>query len=135
MKKIIITLLVTLVALTTIGCASKQKAIPEDLTSAQLIQLGQNCYEKNDFEGALRYYREDIQRYGDDIAVYIEAKYEMGHVYLRSSKYEEAYNAFTEILGYYGKMPAGSLPAEYKKLSEICLSQIPEKKLSELENK
>lgn len=135
MKKILLTLVVSFVALMAFSCASTNKTIPENLTSAQLIQMGQNCYEKNDFDGALKYYKEDIQRFGTDISVYIEAKYEMGHVYLRTSKYEDAYKAFSEILDYYKSMPTGSLPAEYKKLSEICIQQIPEKKLAELENK
>ena len=73
MKKII-----TIVALITISAAffscSSLKEIPEDKTSAQIIQMGQNYVGNNDYKSAEFCYTTVIDRYGSDPAVYVEAQ-------------------------------------------------------------
>lgn len=110
------------------------KEIPEDRTAAQIIQYGQNAVTNTQYETALYYYEEAIHRFGDDPAVYAEATYEIGHVYIKQKKYEEAYKTFTNLLALYD-YNAGSLPPKHKKLAQIGISKIPEKKLEEIKAK
>jgi uncharacterized protein HemY len=104
------------------------KDIPDDLTEAQLIQLGQDCYGSGDYKNAELYYSTVIMRYGMDNNAYIEATYELGHLYLKQKKYEKAEDSFREILSIYEGAAPGTLPGAYKKLSEIELAKIPAKK-------
>ena len=109
------------------------KSIPEDKTPNQIIQLGQNCSTNKDYKSAEFCYETVIERYGTDPAIYVEAKYEIGHTYLKQKKYDKAYAAFTEVISIYDSF-GNVLPGAYKKLCNIGLSQIPEKKLAELSN-
>ena len=110
------------------------KYIPEDKTAAQIIQMGQNCVGISDYKSAEFCYETLLERFGTEPAVYAEGKYELGHTYLRQKKYDKAYATFNELLDIYDAY-GSALPGAYKKLCNIGLSQIPEKKLKELEAK
>ena len=129
-KLIIISAILTLSAL-FISCRTI-KYIPEDKTAAQIMQMGQNCVGNSDYTSAEFCYETAIERYGNDPALYVEAKYELGHAYLRQRKYDKAYAIFTELLDLYDQYGT-ALPGAYKKLCNIGLSQIPEKKLESLQ--
>ncbi len=131
MKKII-TFAAFLAALTLFTSCRTLKEIPEDKTSAQIIQMGQNYVGNAEYKSAEFCYNTVIERYGSDPAVYVEGKYELGRVYLAQKKYDKAYETFTELLELYDTYPA-MLPGSYKKLCNISISQIPEKKLAELQ--
>lgn len=107
------------------------KDIPEDLTSTQLIQLGQNAYGSAQYKNAETYYKTVIARYGMDSSVYVEARYELGHLYLKQKKYAAAYASFKEILDMYASTTPGVLPGAYNKLAEIGMKRIPKHKLPE----
>ncbi len=129
MKKI--TLLICTIALTgaaaftAVSCRTV-KDIPEDLTAPQLLQRGQSCLDNADYKSAEVYYLTTIDRYGDDTNTYIEAKYELAHLYMKRKKYEKARTALDEILDIYNNAPSGSLPAAYKKLAQIEMAKIPD---------
>ena len=129
MKKI--TLLICTIALTgaaaftAVSCRTV-KDIPEDLTAPQLLQRGQSCLDHADYKSAEVYYKTTIDRYGDDTNIYIEAKYELAHLYMKRKKYEKARTALDEILDIYNNAPSGSLPAAYKKLAQIEMAKIPD---------
>ena len=108
------------------ACASKTE-IPNDLSQAQLIQKGQNAFGAGDYKTAEVYYKTSIQRYGNNTENYIESKYELGHLYLKTKDYDKAEEAFNEILELYEYASYGDLPAAYKKLANIGLSKIPKK--------
>lgn len=108
------------------SCSSVPKEIPENLTSQELIQKGQECYENANYEGALAYYETAVARFSDWPSTYIEAKYEIAHVYMKQKKYEKAEAIFNEILQMFKSAAPGSYPAAYKKLSEIGLQKISE---------
>jgi len=110
------------------------KEIPEDKTAAQIIQYGQNAVTDTQYKTALYYYEEAIHRYGDNPAVYAEATYEIGHVYIKQKKYEEAYKTFTNLIALYD-YNAAVLPPKHKKLAQIGLSKIPENKLEAIKAK
>ena len=132
MKKITVITLISAVcgALLFASCRTV-KDIPEDLTSTQLIQLGQNAYGNAQYKNAEIYYKTVIARYGIDSSVYVEARYELGHLYLKQKKYAAAYTSFKEILDMYASTTPGVLPGAYNKLAEIGMRRIPKNKLPE----
>ena len=131
MKKFITFAALLAVSALFISCRTL-KEIPEDKTSAQIIQMGQNYVGNGDYKSAEFCYNTVIERYGSDPAIYVEGRYELGRVYLTQKKYDKAYSIFTELLALYDDY-AAMLPGSYKKLCNISISQIPEKKLAELQ--
>lgn len=127
MKKTFITFAAIFAVLTLSSCATV-KEVPEDLSAAQIIQLGQTAFEQSDYKSAEVYYNTVLDRYGTAANILVEAKYELAHVYLKQKKYDQAYALYTEILAMYDEAYAGSLPPAYKKLAKIGLNQIPENK-------
>lgn len=83
--------------------------------------------EFSNYTAAETYYNAVIQRYGMDISAYIEASYELGHLYLKQKKYALAYQKFDEILSTFENAEIGVIPAAYKKLATIGIEQIPAK--------
>jgi len=114
------------------GCQTVPKEISEDLDARQLIQLGQDNYDNNRYKAAEKYFNTVLERFGDDPKHYLEAKYELGHLYLKQKKYSAAYDNFKEILEIYENIPVG-LPGSYKILCGIELAKIPEEKIKEFE--
>lgn len=113
------------------SCASN-KEIANNLSAAQIIQLGQNAIDSSNYPHAEKCFLEVIKRYGTNLTNYIEARYEIGHLYIKTKNYDKAFSAFTEIIDMYASVAATELPPEYKKLAQIGLSQIPAKKLEAL---
>lgn len=128
MKKISFVFAGLIIAVSLISCATT-KEIPVTSSSAQIIQFAQNAYEKSDYKSAIACYELLLKRYGTDLSVLVEGEYELGHIYLRTKKYAKAYENFIDVLNIYENSVYGDLPTAYKKLAEIGISQIPEKKL------
>ena len=99
--------------------------IPEDASAKQLIQSGQDEFSSGNYKNALRFYNATLERYGDDPSIFVEAKYEIGHIYMKQKHYSYAKAVFEEILDIYSQTIPGQIPAAYKKLSEIELEKIP----------
>lgn len=134
MKKLIKIAALITIALTFFSCKTL-KEIPEDKTSAQIIQMGQNYVGVGDYKSAEFCYNTVIERYGSDSLIYVEGKYELGRVYLAQRKYDKAYSVFNELLDIYDSSYGMMLPGAYKKLCNISISQIPEIKLQEIKAK
>lgn len=108
------------------SCASNQAEIPAELTAQELIQKGQDRFESKDYKNALRYYNAVTERYADSLPVYVEASYEIGHIYMKQKKYEQASAVFNEIIDLYSKTSPGEVPGAYEKLSKLELAKIPQ---------
>ncbi|MCQ2611557.1 MAG: tetratricopeptide repeat protein [Treponema sp.] len=126
MKKITVLLTLTMTALLFGACQSVPKNIPADLTPSQLLQRGQDAFAEGNYAGAKAYFNTVIQRYGTDAKVYVEARYELGHTYLKQKDYKKAKVIFLEIIETFDNNPQAVyiIPAKYKKLSEIQLEEI-----------
>ena len=98
------------------------------------MQRGQASLDNSDYKTAEKYFLKTIEQYGDDTDTYIEAKYELAHLYIKTKRYDKAYDNLSEILELYDYAIAGSLPAAYKKLAQIEIDKIPSAKLEELQN-
>lgn len=127
MKKIF--LILSTLCLFTLSSCNSLKEIPQESTPAQIIQMGQSAFDIGDYKNAENCYLTAIKRYGINIEVYIEAKYELAHTYMAEKKYNQAYPIFQEILDIYSQTAIGDLPPSFKKLAEIGISRIPEDKL------
>lgn len=111
-----------------VACKSAPIEIADDLTAPQILQLGYEAYNRQDFFNSERCYNEVINRFGDDTSYYVEARYELGRLALHKKNYDKAQASFEEIIDLYANSEFGTVPPEYKKLSELSLSQIPEPK-------
>lgn len=133
MKKIIYILTVLAAVLTVTACTTT-KEISSDLSANQIMQLGQEAYSNEQYKDAEYYYNQALIRYGfNDPATYIECRYELGHIYIKTKNYEKAYTAFTEILDIYNSTGGANLSPSYKTLAQKGINQIPEAKLKELQ--
>lgn len=108
------------------SCTSTPQ-IPENASATQLIQLGQDALEVSNYKAAESYYMAVIQRYGTDINLYVEARYELGHMYFKQKKYDEAYTCYDEILKIYANSEYGALQGAFKKLAQIGMENLPER--------
>ena len=128
MKKIttficILTLAIT-ASLSFTSCQTV-KDIPQDLTAPQLLQRGQSYFDNADYKNAEACYLATIERFGDNTDTYIEAKYELAHLYVKTKNYDKARAALEEILELYDYAMAGTLPAAYKKLAQMDMEKLP----------
>ena len=126
MKKLTTLIFAGLLGSALISCTSVP-SIPGNASSTQLIQLGQDALEMNNYTAAETYYNAVIQRYGMDTSKYIEARYELGHMYSKKKDYENAYKNYSEILEIFENAEFGSLPQAYKKLAQMGINNLPEK--------
>ncbi|MCI1209382.1 MAG: tetratricopeptide repeat protein [Treponema sp.] len=107
------------------ACKSAPVQIPADKTAAELIQDGQDAYTAGNYEAALQYYQAVIDRFGTDTAIYVEARYEIAHLYMKKEEYRKAEPILNEIKEIFYTTQPGILPAAYDKLAEIELAKIP----------
>lgn len=126
-------LLLTAVFSTAFISCNTTKEIPEDLSAPQLLRKGQLALDSSDYKLAERCFLKTIEKYGDDTNIYIETKYEMGHLYIKTKEYRKAWYAFDEILDLYDYDSSNSLPPAYKKLARIEMEKIPPKLVEEYE--
>lgn len=126
MKSLLKIITATAICLSFAACNSIP-TIPEDATATQLIQMGQDALEIPNYKAAETYYNAVIQRYGMDIATYIEASYELGHMYMKQKKYEQAYQKFDEIIATFENGEIGVIPAAFNKLAKMGMEEIPAK--------
>jgi outer membrane protein assembly factor BamD (BamD/ComL family) len=115
-------------AIGILSCKSVPVVITDDMPSKELIQKGQDAYQNNNYKNAFIYYQAVIDRFGTDQASYIEARYEIGHLYMKQKKYKEAEPVFNEIKDIFRNSLPGTLPAAYNKLADIELEKIPVRK-------
>ena len=110
------------------GCLSSSVEIPYESTDREIIQLAQTEYDAGHTERALYCYNTLLKRYGNDTAIYVEGRYEIGHLYLKEKNYSMAEEIFEEIISIYDGSAPGTLPGAFKKLTELDLEKIPESK-------
>ncbi len=120
--------LIALSAATFFSCNSN-KPIPDDLTAKELIQRGQEAFEKGRNKQSLRYFSAVVERYGSDPALYTEATYEIGHLHMRSKNYTDAVETLEGLTKLYASYPVGSFPPAYEKLAKLELEKVPADKL------
>ena len=56
---------------------------------------------------------------------YIEAKFEIAHLYIKKKQYDQAEPLLREILDIYANSMPGQYPSSFKKLAELDYAKIP----------
>jgi len=110
-----------------VSCVSTESIeIPHDLTTAELIQRGQEASDRNRYAVSLQYYEAVIERYPSDINSVIAAEYEIAFIHYKQKNYELSKTEFYRLLGRYNTPDQELLPAQFKILSNIVLGKIAE---------
>ena len=127
----IISAVLAVFSFSLVSCSST-KVIPDNLTARQLIQNGQDAFESKNYKMALKYYYTTLERYGsDDPSIFVEANYEIGHIYMKQKKYGYAKKVFGDLVDLYANVLPGQLPGAYNKLAKMGLEKIPEGTVAE----
>ncbi len=130
--KTILLAAISLISFTS--CLSTQHEVTAETSDREIIQYAQTAYDKGRQKEAISYYEKLLMYYGQDMSIYVEGKYEIGHIYFKQKKYKEAAACFTEVISIYDSLPYGTIPATFKKLSQNDLQKIPANKLTSSEN-
>ncbi|MBQ9238031.1 MAG: hypothetical protein IJ191_01745 [Treponema sp.] len=122
---------IVFIVATVLLCACRSTVeLAETLTAEQIIQKGQDAAARGKYALAAECYETVIARYGMDTNIYIEARYELGHLALKRKNYQTAYDSFNEILSLYAMADAGVISPAFKKLADIGMAKIPPEKLA-----
>lgn len=116
MKKIS-ALILAAITFAFISCHSQDFAIPPEATSLEIIQQAQTAFDKGKKQRAIECYETLIQRYGNNPAIYVEARYEIAHIYVKQKKYKEAEPILIELKEIYDSSAPGMLPGAYRKMA------------------
>jgi len=113
--------------ITAVSCASSGPVeIPEGMTTAELIQRGQEASDRNRYAVSLQFYQAVLERFPDDIASVIAAEYEIAFIHYKQKNYELAKTEFNRLLARYNTPDQELLPPQFKILSNIVLGKIAE---------
>jgi outer membrane protein assembly factor BamD (BamD/ComL family) len=112
-----------------ISCASGPINIPEDIQKepAKLIQLGQEASDREQYDIALQYYKAVLAYNSERITYVCAAEYEIGFIYYKQKKYDEARAQLQALQARYTDPESGA-PPEYNTLAELVLEKIPQEK-------
>jgi outer membrane protein assembly factor BamD (BamD/ComL family) len=113
------------VALT--GCQSNVKPLTEDLSLEGYFQKGIEALDKNKYELALQYYQAAQQKFPDNIKGNLWATYEIGFIYYKMNKYEQALEQFNGLIERYKKDEQNAYPTAPLILAEKLVNKIEEK--------
>lgn len=126
MKKIISTGLVAF-SMFLFSCKSQEIEVAPEATSLEIIQLAQTAFDKRKKDDAIKYYEILLQRYGMNPAIYVEARYEIAHIYVKQKKYKDAEPILLELKEIYDSSAPGALPGAYRKMSMKDLEKVQDK--------
>ncbi|WP_428770952.1 hypothetical protein V1L52_03665 [Treponema sp. HNW] len=118
------TVLVIAVLLTLTACQTVPTSVPEGISEAELLQLGQAALDNSNYKAAEFYYGKVIELYGSNISSVVAAEYELAHIKIKRKNFSAAKPALERILAYYDDpQTAMVLPPAYKKLVRIDLAK------------
>jgi outer membrane protein assembly factor BamD (BamD/ComL family) len=100
--------------------------IPDNLTTAELIQRGQEASDKYRYNVSIQYYQAVIERFPYDVDSVIAAEYEIGFIHYKQKNYTLAKQELNQVLAHYNIPDQELLPAQFKILSNIVLRKIEE---------
>ena len=113
-------------AVLVVSCFTGPVVIPNDLTTAELIQRGQEASDRNRYSVSLQYYEAVIERFPFEIESVIAAEYEIAFIHYKQKQYSQAKTEFNTLLERYNVPDEELLPPQFKILSNIVLGKIEE---------
>jgi len=110
-----------------VSCVSSgQVEIPDNLTTAELIQRGQEASDRYNYNVSIQYYEAIIERFPYDIDSVIAAEYEIGFIHYKQKNYIQARKELDQVLAHYNIPDQELLPPQFKILAYIVLEKIEE---------
>ena len=109
----------------SVSCATKLPPIPENISSAEIIQKAQERSDLNDWKGAQYYYKALLEKFPDDQALVVTATYELAFIEYKQGHYEAARAGFTAVLEKYASPEGSTLPQTWKILTEKVMAKLP----------
>ena len=106
------------------ACQTAPTDIPRDLEPAEYFQRAQEAVDANRYETALAYYEAVIERFPDDPATQVSAKYEIAFINYKQGNEERATKLFNELIARYDEADAQQLPQWPKVLAEKVLEKM-----------
>ncbi len=119
--------MVSLVALITLlgSCASVPTSVPEDFTSAEIIQKAQEASDRYNYKAAQFYYTTAQERFGSDPVIGSTCMYELAFIAYKQGRYDEARAGFNALIEFYAQPGNESLPVTYRILALKILEKLP----------
>ena len=129
----LVPLCIALACVSLASCASKPKAIPEDLSAQVLVQRAQEASDRYDYDVALSYYAALRDRFGSDPAYLCAAEYETAFIAYKQGHISAAKAGLEALLARYQAAEGANLPQHYrilatKVLENIAAQENPKKK-------
>lgn len=109
----------------SVSCATKLPPIPENISSAEIIQKAQERSDLNDWKGAQYYYKALLEKFPDEQALVVTAMYELAFIEYKQGHYEAARAGFTAVLEKYASPEGSTLPQTWKILAEKVMAKLP----------
>ena len=117
------------ISLALSSCASTpDPELTDSTTPREIIQYAQTSYDKGKTQKALEYYDILIKRFGTNTALYVEAKYEIGHIQMKEKYYSKARVNLQEVVDIYSGARNGSIPGAFYILAKNDLEKCEGKK-------
>ena len=108
-----------------VSCASTVY-IPENLSSAEIIQLAQEASDRNRYSVSLQYYEAILQRFPHDMNSICAAEYEIAFIHYKQGRFDLAREGFNNLLERYDNPDGILLPQQFRILSNIVLQRMDE---------
>ncbi|MCX7027718.1 MAG: tetratricopeptide repeat protein [Spirochaetes bacterium] len=117
-------LLIVLLSLLALSCATALPAIPEGMSSAEIIQKAQERSDSYDWKGARYYYQALLERFPNEPDLIVTAMYELAFIEYKQGNKAQAIAGFKAVLAKYSAESGQSLPATWKILSQNLLAKL-----------
>jgi len=115
-----------LLALFFSACATRL-TIPYDLSPEELIQRAQEASDRNRFNHALQFYKALLERNPDNLALVVNAEYEIGFIHERRRNFDESRIWLNRVLERYEAPGGEALPEKFRVLATIVLERVEER--------
>ncbi|MDX9826207.1 MAG: hypothetical protein RBT73_00505 [Spirochaetia bacterium] len=112
-------------SLVFISCATRLAPVPEDASSAEIIQRAQERSDTYDWKGAQYYYRILQARFPNDLNLQATAMYELAFIEYKQGHNDAAKAGFQNVLALYETPEGASLPQTWKILTEKVMAKLP----------
>jgi|GEM_PF-755892 len=126
MKRLPLATFAILLALSFSACATRLN-IPYDLSPEELIQRAQEASDRNRFNHALQLYEALLERNQDNLALVVNAEYEIGFIHERRRNFDEARIWLNRVLERYEAPGGEALPEKFRVLAQIVLERVEER--------
>jgi hypothetical protein len=117
-------LLIAILPFIALSCATQLPAIPEGMSSAEIIQKAQERSDDYDWKGARYYYQALLERFPNEPNLVVTAMYELAFIEYKQGNKAQAIAGFKAVLAKYSVEGGQSLPTTWKILSEKLLGKL-----------